>query len=112
MDSWPQETSNGATPQAAAAFGAKEDVASVLNHPHHHHDTALEASKTSVDRVHEGGAATVGAESGVAAGDTAMEEDLLPDLGLSAEDMKFVDLEFLDLASAPPNTEKSRNKLG
>lgn len=40
----------------------------------------------------------------------------LPDLGLnfgplSAEDIKWVDLEFLDLASGPPaNQDKNRNK--
>ncbi len=43
------------------------------------------------------------------------DDDLLPpDLGLgnlAAEDIKWVDLEFLDLASAPPaSSEKNRNK--
>ena len=56
--------------------------------------------------------------SGSAGDPMGVEEDdddlLPPDLGLgtlSAEDIKWVDLEFLDLASGPPaNSEKSRNK--
>ena len=46
-----------------------------------------------------------------------VDDEDLPDLGLgpgtlSAEDIKWVDLEFLDLASGPPaqQQDKSRNK--
>ncbi len=55
------------------------------------------------------------ASSGNPGGGTGASADLLPpDLGLgnlSAEDIKWVDLEFLDLASGPPaSSDRNRNK--
>lgn len=96
----------------------------------HHHDPAAassaaagsgnDAAGTSDPAGPGDGPGVPAGVDGAAGGDGAapMDEDdddlLPPDLGLgtlSAEDIKWVDLEFLDLASGPPASDRSaRNK--
>ncbi len=67
-------------------------------------------SKSSSD----GSSAVPPPDGAAPSGSTPMvdDDDLDPDLGLgtlSAEDIKWVDLEFLDLASAPPERSRPKN---